>query len=412
MPPSGADAGQATAHWFQVDTTNLGSLTLADQGNVGGNDVDAGAFTYFPSIAVDLEGDLAIGFALSSPNHYPGAYYAGRLATDAAGTVRSTHTLAAGVADYLRTFGGPSNRWGDYSGMALDPSNEVTFWVFNQYSLTPGTPLNGEDGRWGTRWGSFSLLEPPSPPLNVTASAIQGGATVSWDLPASDGGTDITHYAATSDPDGLTATTDEPIQSTEVIGLTVGTPYTFTVTATNIAGTSDPSAPSNPATPTPRIADLSIINVASPDPLNRLRPLTYTVTVTSNGPDTAAAVVLTDTLPDSISFTSATPTQGSCQEADKVVTCALGILADGATVIVDIVGAPQEEGLIENIATVATSDSDPDEENNTAAAQTTVNPAPTPVPGLSRWGMTATAVLLAGVLFFSLRRRWANGEGT
>ncbi|NIP70997.1 MAG: hypothetical protein GTO04_18060, partial [Planctomycetales bacterium] len=69
VPPSGGDAGQATAHWFQLDTTNLGSLSLADQGNAGGNDIDAGAYTFMPSIMVDQNGSMALGFALSSPNH-------------------------------------------------------------------------------------------------------------------------------------------------------------------------------------------------------------------------------------------------------------------------------------------------------------------------------------------------------
>jgi hypothetical protein len=45
--------------------------------------------------------------------------------------------------------------------MSIDPSDDRTFWVFNQYALTRGTLLNGEDGRWGTRFGSFvfSLCE-------------------------------------------------------------------------------------------------------------------------------------------------------------------------------------------------------------------------------------------------------------
>jgi titin len=156
-PPSGPDAGQATAHWYQISTANLSSLFLTRQGNAGGNDVDPGAHTFFPSIAVDTDGNMALAFALSSPNDFAGAYYA---ALPAGGSLSQTRVIAEGEGPYVRTFGGSRNRWGDYSGLALDPADESTFWAFNEYALAPGSLLNGEDGRWGTRWGSFSLSIP------------------------------------------------------------------------------------------------------------------------------------------------------------------------------------------------------------------------------------------------------------
>ena len=153
LPPSGADAGQVTAHWFKVDTTTLASLSMADQGNISGNDVAANAHTFYPSVTVDGSGDMAIGFALSAPSIFPGAYYTGRAASDAAGTVQPTGTLAAGVDFYVRTFGSGENRWGDYSGISLDPSDERSFCLFNESALVQGTTIYGESGRWGTRWG-------------------------------------------------------------------------------------------------------------------------------------------------------------------------------------------------------------------------------------------------------------------
>ena len=175
VPSAGPDAFQDTAHWFQIDTSTLGTLTLTDQGDVGGNDIDPGAYTYYPSIAVNAAGDMAMGFALSSPNHFAGAYYTGRLAGDPPGTVRATQELAAGLGPYTRTFGGPDNRWGDYTGMSVDPSDDATFWVFNEYALVPGLPdILLEDGRWGTRWGSFTLVD--------AAATVHGSATVSESL--------------------------------------------------------------------------------------------------------------------------------------------------------------------------------------------------------------------------------------
>jgi hypothetical protein len=157
-PPSGTDAGEATAHWYQIDTSILSALTLTDQGNIGGEDIAADTHTYYPSIAVDFQGNIGIGFAASAPTIFPGAYYTGRTNTETAGTVQTAGTLAAGVDHYIRTFGGARNRWGDYSGISLDPATESTFWVFNEYALTRGTVISGEDGRWGTRWGRFTFV--------------------------------------------------------------------------------------------------------------------------------------------------------------------------------------------------------------------------------------------------------------
>ena len=171
-PNSGPDAGQTTAHWFKVDTSNLASLAVDDQGDVGGEDIAAGTFTFFPSIAVDGNGNMAIGFAASAATIFPGAFYTGRLASDPAGTVQLSQTLRAGLDYYVRTFRSPGvgrNRWGDYSGISVDPSDDATFWVFNEYAITRGTVSGTEDGHWGTAFGSFSMdTAAPAPPVLVS----------------------------------------------------------------------------------------------------------------------------------------------------------------------------------------------------------------------------------------------------
>lgn len=152
------DPGEVTAHWVKVNTSNLSTPNLADQGNAGGEDIASGTFTFFPSIAVDQCGNMGLGFAASASTIYPGAYYSARYASDPPGILQPSAALAAGQDYYYRAFDGTRNRWGDYSGIALDPIGEATFWIYNEYALTRGTVLPQyptQDGRWGTRWGSF-----------------------------------------------------------------------------------------------------------------------------------------------------------------------------------------------------------------------------------------------------------------
>ena len=88
----------------------------------------------------------------------------------------------------------------------------------------------------------------PGAPISVVATSDNAQASVAFTAPASDGGADITSYTVTSSPGSFTGTgSSSPIL---VTGLTNGTAYTFTVTATNIKGTSSASVASNSVTPT------------------------------------------------------------------------------------------------------------------------------------------------------------------
>ena len=138
-----------------------------------------------------------------------------------------------------------------------------------------------------------------------------------------------------------------------------------------------PPAPPAPPPPPPT-ADLAVAKTDSPDPVRVGENLTYTVTVTNGGPNPADAVQMTDLLPTTVTFVSATASQGGCTGTTTVV-CNLGTIASNAVATVTIVVQPSVSGTVTNRANATTSTRDPSAANNATTADTVVNPVP-PVP--------------------------------
>jgi uncharacterized repeat protein (TIGR01451 family) len=119
-------------------------------------------------------------------------------------------------------------------------------------------------------------------------------------------------------------------------------------------------------------ADLSISKSGPSGRQPTARDMTYMITVTNGGPDPASGVIVTDTLPPSVTFVSATPSQGTCGEDTGVVTCELGTLGNGASATIDIVVRPTQAGLITNTASVAATTGDPVTGNNIDSVDTSI----------------------------------------
>lgn len=154
-PKTGVNAGQVTVHWVELDASNPLAIALAQQGEIGGEDIASGTHTYMPSIAVNQDGSVLINYSASGPSLFPGAYYSLRAADDPIGAFGPAQTLFDGVDFYFRNRAGEgisgqtTNRWGDFSGAAVDPSDGTTFWFFNMFADTRGSPnMLGQDGRW------------------------------------------------------------------------------------------------------------------------------------------------------------------------------------------------------------------------------------------------------------------------
>ncbi|MFY9555447.1 MAG: hypothetical protein WAV20_20365 [Blastocatellia bacterium] len=125
-------------------------------------------------------------------------------------------------------------------------------------------------------------------------------------------------------------------------------------------------------------ADLSIRITGSPDPVSSGGRITYTITIDNVGPESAGDVVVTDTLPPGVTFSSAASAQGSLTTPPAggagTITASIGLLPPGSSVSVFAtvnVLAPAGSSVV-NRATVTTSAADPNQVNNSAQAVTSV----------------------------------------
>jgi Carboxypeptidase regulatory-like domain/Kelch motif len=169
------DPGNGTAgiRWYQLDNATSGSPSFVQQSTYAPDDT----YRWMGSAAMDASGDIAVGFSASSSSINPQIRYAGRLASDPLNTLsQGEATLFSGTGSQTDT----NSRWGDYSDLTVDPSDDCTFWYTNEYYTTTSS------FNWHTRIGSFkfpSCTTGPSGTLSGTVtnagdSSPIAGATV------------------------------------------------------------------------------------------------------------------------------------------------------------------------------------------------------------------------------------------
>ena len=174
---------------------------------------------------------------------------------------------------------------------------------------------------------------------------------------------------AVGDSASITVTMDVPPD----FGIPPG-PQSATDTATTTSDATDADTSDNEAvyrSSTAAQADVSIVKDA-PATVNAGGTVTYTLIVANRGPSAAAATVVTDDLPDGLSFESAS---SPCTEADRTVTCTLGTLAAGSTRTLTVRGTvppDADPGQLTNTASVDSSTPDPTDSNNSSGATTAV----------------------------------------
>jgi len=176
--------------------------------------------------------------------------------------------------------------------------------------------------------------------------------------------------------------------------------------ATVASSTPDPDPADNSATDTDTLAaaaDLSLIKTLTTSGAIHVGDnVTYTLTVTNNGPSNATGVTVTDTLPAGLTYVS-----NSCGASfvDPTLTWNVGALAVSASTTCNLTATVNQAGTIVNVASATGNESDPTPSNNAATAAVTTAVALAEVPTLGSVGLATLFVLLTASAALALRRR-------
>lgn len=170
----------AGIRWYELRTTN-GTWSLRQSGTYA---PDAHS-RWMASIRLNGQGEIGLGYSISSTSVYPGIRYTGQSAAayaEGAGLLDlSEQTIVNGTTSQTAY-----NRWGDYSGMSVDPSDDKTFWFTTQYG-----------GSRQTKIASFQVAAAPATPdlivqnpATTPTSIIQGATTTASCTVKNQGGAD------------------------------------------------------------------------------------------------------------------------------------------------------------------------------------------------------------------------------
>ena len=199
-------------------------------------------YRWMPAIAMDSNQDIAVGFSRSGSGagQFPSLVYAGRVPSDAAGTLESEVVLKAGSGSQTNTGGHP--RWGDYSSVTVDPTDDCTFWFTEEYlKATGGFNFSTAIGSFkfpGCASGTpdFTLTASPN---TVTITQGSNGTSTITVVPVNGFSGSVT-LSASGLPSGVTAGfSPNPTTSTSALTLTASATAatgTSTVTITGVSG--------------------------------------------------------------------------------------------------------------------------------------------------------------------------------
>lgn len=151
----------AGIRWWEIQSPNSNPQLTQDATYAPG--ITDGVHRWMGSIAADRSGNMALGYSASSSSLFPSIRYTGRLERDPYGE------MAQGEGTFIAGGGGhtaATRRWGDYTSMNVDPSDDCTFWYINEYFATSGTT-------WTLRAGSFKFPDCGQPNFGIVATPLR-----------------------------------------------------------------------------------------------------------------------------------------------------------------------------------------------------------------------------------------------
>jgi Bacterial Ig domain/Divergent InlB B-repeat domain len=162
---AGAGAG---IRWYEIRSPDT-TPTVFQQGTYAPGDTN---WRWMGSIAADQAGDIGLGYSISAASggvSHPSIAWTGRLGTDTLGTMgQGESVVQTGAANAADDYGSNRARWGDYTSMTVDPTDDCTFWYVNEVEPTLAT------FSWDTYIQSFKF---PNCAQNDFTIAPTGGVT-------------------------------------------------------------------------------------------------------------------------------------------------------------------------------------------------------------------------------------------
>jgi hypothetical protein len=356
------------ARWYEIHNPETGPTVFQS-----GTYAPDSSYRWMPSMAMDQNQDIAVGYSKSSANagDYPSLVYAGRTPGDAAGTLETEVVLQQGQGSQSS---GGFDRWGDYTSMTVDPTDDCTFWFTEEY-----LQATGQNGgfNWSTAIGSFTFPgcgAGGSPNFNLATSpnsvtVTQGNsATSTITVNPFNGFDGSVQLSASGLPSGVTAGFNpNPTTTTSTLTLTAtgsATLGTVTVTITGVSGsltrtayvslTVEPAVTGISVSPTTLAFGTVVVEAAS-------KPKTVTL---SNGGSATLDI-------------SSITTSGDFALATSTKPCG-STLAAGKSCVIDVTFTPTQSGARTGTLTVNDNGTNSPQTvslSGTGEAQATLTPA-------------------------------------
>jgi PKD repeat protein len=183
--------GRNGSRWYEIgEMTNTPVLIQA--GTLFDSATSNPKGYWIPSVAISGQGHMALGCSYAASNVYAGVAVSGRLRTDPPGSTQQPTFAVVSANAYNISETNTFHRWGDFSQVVIDPTDDMTMWTFQEY-------CNADDS-WGVRAIQLKA-PPPATPMSASPSSLLQGQTADVAITGTSiGGSEF--FDAGSDPGG------------------------------------------------------------------------------------------------------------------------------------------------------------------------------------------------------------------